>query len=380
MTLPVLPPPELITQPDHLLRIMQELRASERFALDTESNSLYAYHYRVCLIQISTAEQDYLIDTIALPDQTPLKMVVADPAIEVTIHAAENDILLLHRDFGFRFGHIFDTLWAARVLGWSKPGLASILNKQYGIKLDKRMQRTDWGRRPLSAEQMEYARLDTHYLLRLRDQMEQELRQHKRWREAVEVFEGLREIVWEEKEAPTFWRLNGVNDLTPGQQAVLQALFDWREANASRRDVPPFKVMRNEVLISLAQEQPADEHQLRQIQGISQRLPSHVARKLLKTIRRGQQAPPPQPPPRNHNGRRRPDDIEMARFDRLRHWRRRTADARGVESDVILTNAVLMALARANPADLEALTATDLLSEWKIATYGPEILRVCAKS
>ncbi|MCS7040547.1 MAG: ribonuclease D, partial [Anaerolineae bacterium] len=118
-----LPPPVLVATPAELEAAVAAMRRAGRLALDTESNSLYAYHYRVCLIQISTDDEDYLIDPLALSDLRPLGDLVAQPGLEVTMHAAENDILLLRRDFGWRFAAVFDTLWAARILGWRQVGL-----------------------------------------------------------------------------------------------------------------------------------------------------------------------------------------------------------------------------------------------------------------
>lgn len=352
---------------------MADLRRAGRLALDTESNSLYAYHYRVCLIQISTDAGDYLIDTLALPDQRLLTDLAADPSIEVTMHAAENDVLMLHRDFGFRCTSLFDTLWASRILGWKQVSLAAILRDLYGVEMDKRMQRTDWGRRPLSPDQLAYARLDTHYLLPLRDHLEAELRERGRWEEAQEVFAGLTETVWEEKGAPTFWRLPGVWDLEQRQQAVLKVLFEWRETTAERRNIPPFKVLGNETLITLAQTQPDTLPGLYRVPGFPRHFPDHSARSLLKIIREGQQTPIPSPPERTYGHR--PDNGALARYDRLRAWRSRIAEQRGVDPDVILTNQVLMAIARANPADLASLQSTGLLGPWKLNAYGPEIAR-----
>jgi ribonuclease D len=375
MTLPQLPPPHHVTTPDQLAQMIAALRQAQRFALDTESNSLFAYYYRVCLIQISTDHTDYLLDPLALEDLAPLRALVAEPGIEVTMHAAENDLLLLHHDFGFLFSQVFDTLWAARILGWNKPGLASILKEHFGVVQNKRMQRADWGKRPLTAEQLQYARLDTHYLLPLRDQLERDLRRAGRWEEAKEVFASLLDIRWEEKEPPTIWRISGVRDLTPQQLAVLQALFDWREKRAQQRDIPPFKVLRNETLVSLAQNQPATANALRRTPFIPRRLPNHLVRQLLQAIRRGQAMPPPSPPQRTTNNNRRPTDAELARYERLRAWRTRVARARGVDPDVVLTNQVLMALARAHPADMDALQATGLLGPWKLDAYGRNILQ-----
>lgn len=356
-----------------LAAAIADLRRAGRFALDTESNSLYAYHYRVCLIQISTSETDYLIDALALPDQQLLVELAANPDIEITMHAAENDVLMLHRDFGFRCARLFDTLWAARILGWKQVSLAALLRDRFGVEVDKRMQRTDWGRRPLTPDQLAYARLDTHYLLPLRDQFEDELRLRGRWDEAREVFAEMTTITWEEKDAPSIWRLAGVWDLEPRQQAVLKALFEWRETTAAQRNVPPFKVLGNETLIALALAQPDTLSALHNIRGVPRHLPERTARALLRALREGQQASRPLPPERTYGAR--PDNGALARFDRLRSWRTSQAEQRGVDADVILTNQILMAIARANPPDLSALRMAGLLGPWKLDAYGTQILQ-----
>lgn len=375
MTSPALAPALLVNTAENLAQTVDELRGAACFALDTESNSLYAYHYRVCLIQASTPDADYLIDTLALPDQSLLAGLVAEPGIEVTIHAAENDVLLLNRDFGFRFEKLFDTLWAARILGWPQVGLAAILQETFGVQVDKRLQRTDWGKRPLTPEQLRYGQIDTHFLLPLAEQQTAELKARDRWDEAQEVFAEITGIVWEGKETPGIWRLSGVWDMEPRQQAVLKALFDWRESTASQRNVPPFKVLSNDALLALAFGQPETAAQLRAVPSLPRSLSEGTERALLKAVYEGKRQPPPQPPERNHG--RPPSPEVMARYDRLRAWRRRTAETRGVEPDVVMTNQVLMGIARAHPQDLAELEATHLLGPWRLRTYGPTILHSC---
>ncbi len=372
--LPQLPPPTLITTSDQLQRLVADLQQAGRLALDTESNSMYAYHYQVCLIQISTDEQDYIIDSVALRELASLGDLVQREDMEVTMHAAENDVLLLHKDFGWTFGKLFDTLWGARILGWQRPGLASILNEKFGVTLDKKMQRTDWGKRPLTPRQLDYARFDTHFLLSLRDRIEGELRTAGRWQEAQEVFEELRRIRWQGKKPPTFWRLNGVRDLAPHQQAVLKALFEWREQRASQRDLPPYRIMRNETLVALAQHLPANERDFMRTPGVPRRFPSHLARKLTGIIRRAQREKPPVYPARQQTSPR-PDEATMTRYEALRRWRTRKAEQRGVETDVVMTNNTLMAIARAHPRSREELAALGVLGPWRLEAYGEDLLR-----
>ena len=170
-----LPMPVLVDTQAGFEAMMAVLVREPILALDTESDSLYRYYYKVCLIQVSTPAIDYVVDPLHLPDLAAFGSLMADPAIEKVFHAAENDILVMKRDLGFRFCNIFDTMLAARILGWPRVGLAALLAEHFGIELDKRTQLTDWGQRPLTPVQLSYAGLDSHYLLPFRDLLHQEL-------------------------------------------------------------------------------------------------------------------------------------------------------------------------------------------------------------
>ncbi len=165
----------LITQAGDLQSMVRALERERILAVDTESNSLHAYRERVCLIQFSTAQADYLVDPLALEDLSALSPLFGNPEIEKVFHAAEYDLLCLRRDFGMEVTNLFDTMIAGRILGRNEIGLGSMLEAELGVKLDKRYQRANWGQRPLPEHLIDYARLDTHYLILLRDRLHAEL-------------------------------------------------------------------------------------------------------------------------------------------------------------------------------------------------------------
>lgn len=371
-----LSPPILVDAPRAFQAMLEALAREPRLALDTESNSLYRYHYRVCLIQISTLSTDYLVDPLRLPDLAPLGQLLADPAIEKVFHAAENDVLMLKRDFGFSFANLFDTMLAARILGWPQVGLAALLARHFAVELDKRTQLTDWGRRPLTPAQLSYARLDSHFLLPLRDLLVGELQGRKRWREAQEAFAALPDVVYVEKpfDPDGFWRFKGARDLDQDALAVLQELYLWRDEQARKLDRPPFKVMGDDALLRISQRRPEHPTDL----ALSPYQSEQFGRGILAAVARGRAAPPPQPPARPYNGNGRPAPDVLARFDRLRAWRACRAAERAVDADLILTNEALMIIARAAPASPESLASLGVMGAWKLEEYGAEVLRVLA--
>jgi ribonuclease D len=380
--------PILITKPGPLKEMAANLSRQSLVAVDTESNSLHAYREQVCLIQFSTEETDYLVDPLALEDLSSLGPIFASPTIEKIFHAAEYDLICLKRDFGFQFANLFDTMVAASILGKSEIGLAAILENEFGLNLNKRFQRADWGRRPLSEELIDYARLDTHYLIILRNQLLDELRQMGRWFLAEEDFNRLclvsnRATENESRNASKLgnngnnepcWRISKSNELTPQQAAVLHELCVYRDRIARSINRPLFKVISDETLLSIAAATPNTLDALGQIRGMT---PGQIRRHgyaILQAVERGLQAQP-----LFHTRSPRPDDQFLSRLERLRQWRKKAAQERGVKSDVILPRDLLFTLAEQNPATREELD--ELLNEvpWRREHFGDQILKVLIK-
>jgi ribonuclease D len=357
-----------------LNKMLAQLRDSSVMAVDTESDSLYVYYEKVCLIQFSIPDVDFLVDPLAI-DVSKLGELFADERYEKVFHAAQYDVVCLKRDYGFAFLNLFDTMLAARVLGWKRYGLGTILQDHFGAQLNKRMQRYNWGTRPLSREALDYARLDTHFLLSLREMQLGELQARSRLDEAQQAFHRQTHVEPTAKvfDPNDFWRVAGARDLPPVGQAVLRGLFIFRDQYARKLNRPPFKVMNDATLVRLAQARPADLGSLSKVKGLSHHMRQRAGGNLLEVIAEGLDAPPPSYPRNQH---RRPDDETLVRYEALRAWRKRVAEARSVEPDVILPNSTLMALAKRAPRTARALAEVEALDEWQQRTYGDELLRV----
>lgn len=371
---PHLPPPTVVTSAPQLTALLKALYDEPFVAVDTESNSLYVYQEQVCLIQISVPNKDYIVDSLAVPDLSPLAHFFADPKVQKIFHAAEYDVMCLKRDFDFRFVNLFDTMWAARILGWPRVGLGDILKDLFDVRTNKRYQRYDWGKRPLDQKALIYASLDTHYLLPLRHLQADGLMRKERWEEAQEVFEQVAgsKPVPNGFEADDFWRVKGTFDLRRREQAVLRELCIWRDGEARRRDRPHFKVLHDRVLIALAQACPRTHEELARIDGIKPYIARRYGKRILQAIDRGMDAPVPSPPPPPL----RHSDEEVERYEALRTWRKEVAAEREVDVDVIVGNAVLWTLAEQNPRTTEELLDIEGLGPWKRQAYGEAILGV----
>lgn len=356
-----------------LLALVQQLRQAPRFALDTESNSMHAYRERICLVQVSLPDRDVLVDPLAV-DLGPLREVLADPAIEKVMHGADYDVLCLKREYGLELAGLYDTMLAARVLGWSSHGLGPILQERYGFAANKRMQRFDWRRRPLPAEALDYARHDTRFLLDLRDQQHRELLAVGREDELRHAC--LRQTRVEPRpsraDALGMWRIKGARGLPPSARAVLRALHELREAVAEELDRPVFQVMSDAILLALARHPPDDEAAVQAIRGLHPALRGRGRTRVLEAIEAGRQSEPPRPPPVDRG----PAREVVARFDALRAWRQAVAAERALPPDLVLGKDALMALAVADPRTPEALRDSGALDEWERERYGAGVLRV----
>lgn len=367
-------PPVFITDHEALRTFAEKLRGVPRAAVDTESNSMHAYRERVCLLQISTPDCDAVIDPMALTNLSALTSFFENPTPEKVFHAAEYDLLCLRRDFGFRVRGLFDTHAAVRALGARECGLSALLEVEFGVRLDKRMQRADWGIRPLPARQLEYARYDTHYLLPLRDRLLERIDAAGLRQELQDEFlrlESIPDLPSEGEEMDPFWRIRGVHDLAPVQRAVLRALFNWREEQAEKIDRPPFHVLSEENMTRIAVSAPGSLAQLAEGAGLPSRVIQRWGDAILQVVHRGQTDKPPV-----FIRKRGMDENAQASLENLRQWRKKRAQARGVESDVILSRDAMFRIARTAPESLAELADIPGLGSWRMATYGQEILLV----
>lgn len=371
-------------------RMVSYLDGQPWVALDTESDSLFRYTPRVCLIQVSapatrrantkaadTANvRDFLVDPLKLNNLAELGAILANDETDVILHAAENDILTLQRDFGFRIRRLYDTQLAARIMGRTGVGLAQVLLEEFEVVSDKRMQRTNWGQRPLTAQQMAYAQVDTHFLPALRVLQTQQLKAAGRWDEAQDAFRFLETIEYTPPEPRTFWQLKQIRSVDEENLNVLETIWDWRERLSQRTERPPFKVLGENTLVALAQHRPRTVEELRKIPGLSARQVERFGRELLEAVRQGDRRPVPRRP-----AAARRSDLTLSaegrrRFDALRRWRTETAAARGVDPDIVFSNETLLQISAGKPDTVAALAEFPAIGRWKAQTYGPAVLKM----
>ena len=355
-----------------LVRLREELV----IAADTEAASFHRYHDRVYLLQLSNRSDTWLVDPLALPGLPGFGDLLADPGIEFVFHDADYDLRLLGHEFGFRAARLFDTRVAAQFLNEPAVGLAALLERYFDARLDKQYQRADWSRRPLAAPMLEYAATDTRHLPALRDLLHARLAACGRLSWVEEECELLTEVRWPEPVSAALEALQvkGTRKLTPRALGVFRELYVWRDATARQLDRAAFRVLGNEVMLSLAERPPRNLADLAQVRGVGRDLVGRRGEEVLEAIQRGLALSDQDLPRFPRNPRHRPDPSFDGRLEKLKVIRNDLASRYQLPLGVLAPNWLLEAIARARPAGLTELAGIPGIRRWQLKEFGPELL------
>lgn len=354
------------------------LRSRGAAALDTEADSLYHYFEKICLIQISSGGRHFVIDPLAGEDLKPLLAALAEKPL--ILHGADYDLRMLRRSFGFiPRGSVFDTMLAAKLLGYENIGLASLVMRHFGAELPKRGRKSDWSRRPLSAAQLSYASDDTRYLEPLAERLRAELdgKGREAWhRESCEamVRAAMESEVQGDEEA---WRIKGTSALDPRQMAFAREIWRWREAEAQRADLPPFKILMNERLVELAIFASAhDDGPTPEDFKLPRSCEGRRRRELLAAIGKARGLKRDEWPVRRRSERQRLPPAEL--FVPMQAELKRVAHIHGLEPSTIAPRSAIAMLARAAPSDIEEMMAKGGLLRWQAELLRPGFANIFA--
>jgi ribonuclease D len=349
---------------------------SRSIALDTEGASFHRFVDRIYLLQLSTRERTAIIDPIPIGRPPALGRILEDPSIEIVFHDADYDLRLLQQDYQWQVRNIFDTRVAAQLLGLRAFGLAALLERYFGVKLDKKHQRADWSMRPLTQGMLDYAAQDTIHLLELRDRLERELERAGRldWaREEFSLIEGTR---WADgDDGNAFLRMKGARDLSRRELAVLRELVQWRDGVAAQLDRATFRIVGNEQLLEIAKRQPASPDLLTSIKGVPRGMIESRGREMTDAVARGLAVPENALPkfPKAPRWDRDPEfDVRVAALKTVRDAAAARLD---LDPGVLCARDRLEAVARKNPSSPEELAGVRELRAWQRGVLGEDFLK-----
>ncbi|MEX2177262.1 MAG: HRDC domain-containing protein [Gemmatimonadaceae bacterium] len=358
---------------DDAARQLAGISSVTEIAVDTEGASFHRFVDRIYLLQLSTQDRSAIIDPLAVPSETlaPLGALLESVAVETVFHDADYDLRLLQRDYGWHVRNIFDTRVAAQLLGLKAFGLAALLDRYFGVKLDKKHQRADWSMRPLSADMLEYAAQDTLYLLELRTRMREELRSKERLSWAREEFARLEGTKWSEEEpGSAFLRIKGARDLTRRELAVLRELFSWRDSVARELDRATFRVIGNEQLLEISRAQPSGRDDLARVKGVSRGILDRRVNDVLAAVRRGLDVPETDLPRFAKSARWDRDPQFDTKVNALKTVRDAAAARLDLDPGVLCARDRMEAAARRNPKSVDELAEVTELRNWQREVLG----------
>lgn len=362
--------------------LLARLREAPVFAVDTETNGLHAFRSRVCIIQLAIEEESWIVDVLAFKrpgeELAPLLDLLENPSHLKLLHGSSHDVSSLKADFDRRLTNIFDTHIAARLLQYETNGLSDLVARHFGVTLEKKFQKQNWARRPLTLEALEYLRRDVMFLPRLHRLMIAELKALDLIEEAHLESRRVEEThaLEQDFDAEAFWRFKGIDRLGDRAMAFIKELHEIRAEIARRMDRPVFKILADGRLVEIAEALDKKDLPLpRDL--LPDRFRSYLPR-IESAWRRsaGERRPlkpPRQPaPPRARNGVNREERAQIEEM--LKKWRNAEALARGVSTMAVLPNHLVEAIASTAPKSIEALDRIPHFGRRRLERYGEILL------
>jgi ribonuclease D len=354
----------IVTTSADLAQLAEHLESCAHVGLDTEFLRERTYRAELCLLQLSSSSDAVCVDPLANPDLSSLARVLTEPRVTKVMHASRQDVEVLFPIAGL-VRPVFDTQIAAALTGMpAQVGYGELVRRLLGKELPKSHTRTDWSRRPLSAEQIEYALDDVRYLLPLKAQLEEQLERSGRtaWlAEELRELEDARNIVTEPEDA--WLRIKGLRSLDPGRERLAQQLAAWRERRAIERNRPRGWILDDTALRDIVIQVPRSAEALAAIPEFPAGLLRHCGNELLECIR---SAEVPNPPP-SINTRRVVDPTRIALVKKLGTLNQTIAAELGLSPEVLATRRDLEQLA-------EGRRDVGVLRGWRREVMGERML------
>ena len=367
----------LVTDSTQLEKVCRTLLQVQRIAVDTEADSMHHYPEKVCLVQIATEDQVFLIDPLATHDLSELAPVLADPGIQKLLHGADYDIRGMNRDYGMVFNNLFDTHLAARVLGLERLGLAGLLEDILEIEIpkDKRIQRADWSKRPLSHDALNYAIGDVTHLFALHDALQEKLKALGRvaWlAEECERQSQVRHVPTDPDDA--IFAIKQSRELDGRGLAVLKALYEFRDLQARKLDIPPGYILSVATMGAIA---VTPGLPLEKVPGIGSGTLRRFGRGIHQAIRKGIDGPPLQRPVSPFPKRARPSNVQVKRLASLKIWRTNEAKTLDFDTSLVWPMRSLERLAR-EPGTLQEEQYSPEVRNWQREQFGESLKAILA--
>lgn len=351
------------------------LEKEKNIGVDLEADSMHCFKEKICLIQIATDREAYLIDPFVVKDISAFVRILENKKITKIFHGADFDIRSLDRDYHARVNNLFDTEIACRFLGVKERGLGALLKDHFNVNANKKFQKVDWSQRPLKKDMIEYSVGDVAYLTKLHEILTGQLLKKGRLSWAKEEFEFQEQVRYENNhKRPLFKKFKGAGRLNNRSLAVLENLLELRLNLAEQKDRPLFKIISNKALLTLANEMPGTVEEMLKIRAMGPRQARMYGNLCLKSILNAVNLPHKDLPSYPKTKRPKKDATVIARVKKLKKKREFLCVAFNMEPGVLLNNTLITSISVHCPETIEELTGIEGIRKWQVEIMGQEIL------
>lgn len=367
---------QFIESNDALEEVCKELAQEKIIAVDLEADSMHSFTEKICLIQIAGAKQAYLVDPFLVSDFSPFSAILEDPGMVKIFHGSDFDVRSLDRELHVEIKNLFDTEIACRFLNVKERGLGALLMAHFNVHVDKRFQKVDWSRRPLKDDMIAYSVGDVANLIELHDRIKAKLEDVGRLAWAKEEFELQSKVKYESNhQLPLFKRFKGAGKMDNRSLAALENLLQVRMAEAERKDLPLFKIMSNQCMMSMATHRPKNSQAMISMKALSPKQASMYGQSCQKAIEDAMALPHKDLPSYPKTRMPRKDPRVLERIKQLKKLREKLSVSIGMEPGFLINNNLISAVAFANPSRKEDLLEIESMRNWQVEAIGAKLLK-----
>ncbi len=370
---------QLINTTEQLQEFVEHIRHEKFIAVDLEADSMFHYQEKVCLVQMAGNGHNVVIDPLEVNDLSALRPLFADEGVCKVFHGSDYDIRSLYRDFTIEIHNLFDTQLASMFMGEAETSLGAVVNKRFGIKLDKRYQKKDWSQRPLSEGMIDYAASDVFHLIPIAKTLMQELDEKGRLEWVREECRHLSEVrPVENGDDLLFLKFRGAGRLERRNLAVLEGLLQFRRKLAMKKDRPLFKVFSNTSLLKIAGELLDTPAKMEKARCLSARQIAGYGEALCAIVKKAKAIPANELPIYPRKRRQRLSPRVPERTKAIKAWRDKIAEELALDPALLFNKALITAIAVKKPTTLEEFREVGGIRNWQVNSFGQAIIDVLA--
>lgn len=366
---------QFVTTDKDLAHVCLKLEPCEIIGVDLEADSMHCFSEKICLIQIAGPNQAWLVDPFLINDFSPFSQILANPEIIKVFHGSDFDVRSLDRELSVEIENLFDTEIACRFLNIKARGLGALLKSFFDIDVDKKYQKVDWSKRPLKDEMIAYSVGDVATLVELHDLLKARLEKIGRLAWAEEEFNLQARVKYESNHLrPLFKKFKGAGKLDNRSLAVLEHLLEVRLCQAEKKDLPPFKIMSNQSIMTMVQHRPTSVEAIWKYRALSPKQAGMYGQLCVKAIETALALPHRELPsyPRTRVPRKTPQ--VLGRIDALKKMREAASRALAMEPGFLINNNMIAAVAANKPSSHEDLLQISGMRNWQVDALGDRIM------